>query len=214
MQAIFSLILFFVGFPNERVQEAYINPSVDNSTETFSWAVPNFVEIRDYAQEKFGWPKQKIDEIIKPVINKFNVKISQGRIDNYFQRERITLPSKGHLQSSKRVQNAIDKVLGKTSSNAQEPKAKKAKVSKSMSEQPTSEETPTVPKAGPSNVAPKASLYRKAMEEAKKQEAKQKAIEIYQKAKEKAKPKKKTKGYKPPSRRVMDNHNLSESDSD
>jgi hypothetical protein len=28
---------------------AYLNPVVDNSTEKFTWAVPNFVAVRDYA---------------------------------------------------------------------------------------------------------------------------------------------------------------------
>ena len=28
---------------------AYLNPSVDNSTEKFTWAVPNLVAVRDYA---------------------------------------------------------------------------------------------------------------------------------------------------------------------
>jgi hypothetical protein len=37
------------NFPSERVSLAYLNPEVDNSNEKFSWAIPNFVEIKDYA---------------------------------------------------------------------------------------------------------------------------------------------------------------------
>ena len=102
------------SFPSERISQAYLNPEVDNSTEKFSWAIPNFVAVRDFASEKFGWSKGKIDEVIKPVIKKLSVKISQDRIDNHFMASRISLPEKGKLQSSKRVKEAIDRVLGKS----------------------------------------------------------------------------------------------------
>ena len=102
------------SFPSERISQAYMNPEVDNSTEKFSWAIPNFVAVRDFASEKFGWSKGKIDEVIKPVIKKLSVKISQDRIDNHFIASRISLPEKGKLQSSKRVKEAIDRVLGKS----------------------------------------------------------------------------------------------------
>ena len=100
------------SFPNERVHLAYMNPEIDNSLEKFSWAIPNFVDIRDYASEKFGFTKGKIDEIIKPVIKKMSAKTSQERIDNFFQTSRNNLPEKGHYQASKRVKEAIGKVLG------------------------------------------------------------------------------------------------------
>ena len=41
--------LIFPDFPSEPVFMAYLNPVVDNSTEKFSWAVPNFVAVRDFA---------------------------------------------------------------------------------------------------------------------------------------------------------------------
>ena len=99
------------NFPSERIHIAYMNPEVDNSLEKFSWAIPNFVDIRDYASEKFGWTKVKIDEIIKPVIKKMGVKTSQERIDNFFMTSRKHLADKGQYQASKRVKEAIGKVL-------------------------------------------------------------------------------------------------------
>ncbi len=56
---------------------AYLNPAVDNSTEKFTWAVPNLVAVRDFAADKFGWQWQKIDEMLKPVIKKLSMKITQ-----------------------------------------------------------------------------------------------------------------------------------------
>ena len=40
------------------------------------------------------------------------VKNSQERIDNFFLTSRHSLPEKGHYQASKRVKEAIGKVLG------------------------------------------------------------------------------------------------------
>ena len=51
------------------------------------------------------------------MIKKLSVKNSQDRIDNFFSTTRISLPEKGHYQSSKRVKEAIGKVLGKNPEN-------------------------------------------------------------------------------------------------
>eukprot|EP00095_Tigriopus_kingsejongensis_P003704 maker-scaffold382_size189932-snap-gene-0.25 protein:Tk03704 transcript:maker-scaffold382_size189932-snap-gene-0.25-mRNA-1 annotation:"dna repair protein complementing xp-g cells-like protein" len=212
-------------FPNENVVQAYIQPSVDNSLEAFSWAVPNFVEICDYAQDKFGWPKHKVDEIIKPVIKKFHVKISQGRIDGYFQRERVALPDKGHYQNSKRMKSAIDKVLGKKSVAGPKSKAK----SGSPQVEPKVGTKKAEPKAGGSKpeshqVDPKylekaqkalahksnkPPLFRKALEDAKKEEAKLKAIQVFAAAKQG----KKKAEKKAPKRVVLKTHALSDDES-
>ena len=41
------------SFPSEMVREAYLHPSIDESKESFSWAVPNLVAVRDFALERF-----------------------------------------------------------------------------------------------------------------------------------------------------------------
>ena len=45
------------SFPSDRINHAYMNPEIDNSTEKFTWAIPNFVAVRDFAAEKFGWTR-------------------------------------------------------------------------------------------------------------------------------------------------------------
>ena len=90
-------MLFLSGFPSDRVATAYLSPDVDSSTELFSWAVPNFVEISDFAQDRLGWPRQKVDEIIKPVIKKLNNKAVQVMISFlesvviFFNAEQVTI---------------------------------------------------------------------------------------------------------------------------
>ncbi|XP_059081318.1 DNA excision repair protein ERCC-5 homolog isoform X2 [Tigriopus californicus] len=207
------------NFPNEQVVDAYFSPKVDNSLEEFSWAVPNFVEIRDYAQEKFGWPKVKIDEIIMPVIKKFNVKITQGRIDNFFQRERLTLPSKGQFQNSKRMQAAIDRVMGKElpSKKTNKPvkgesvtKTKKPSMAKPQVQDSVSPKVLEKAQKDLANATDKAPLYLKALDEARKQEAKLKAIEVFKKSQEKLRGGKKRPLEKGRQRTVLAKHNLSE----
>ena len=95
-----------------------MSPTVDTSTEKFTWAVPNFVAVRDYTSDKFGWTKAKTDQVVKPIIRKMTAMGQsiefQSRIDNYFQSERTVLPKKGRkLESSKRVKEAIQRVLHK-----------------------------------------------------------------------------------------------------
>merc|ERR1719319_1352440 len=73
-------------FPNEAILAAYLTPQVDQSGEKFSWAVPNLVEVRDFAMDKFGWGKLQCDQLLKPVIRSLENNKSQTRIDNYFHR--------------------------------------------------------------------------------------------------------------------------------
>lgn len=186
------------NFPSDRISGAYMNPKVDNSLEKFSWAIPNFVDIRDYATEKFGWNRGKLDEMMKPVIKKMSVKISQERIDNFFLTSRISLPEKGHYQASKRVKEAISKVLGKS-----EPESKKRK---------TAVKEPKKPKESNKLKEPQVSkppVDWKKEDELKKLEAKKKALQVL---KSTAASKKKKKHQL--KRKVLASHNLSESDSD
>ncbi len=194
-----------------------MNPEIDNSLEKFSWAIPNFVAIRDYASEKFGWSGGKIDEIIKPVIKKMSVKINQERIDNFFLASRIVLPEKGQYQSSRRVKDAIDKVLGKSGQADNGKAGKKRKIVEAKRKEPAKKAT--TEKASKDSEEPKSAVVLppkdwKREEELKQQEAKRKALEVLKKIKsEKAKKAKKGKTHTV-QRRVLSNHNLSESDSD
>ncbi len=216
-----------VNFPSTRIVQAYLNPEVDNSNEKFSWAIPNFVAIRDYASEKFGWSRHKIDEIIKPVIKQLSTRISQERIDNYFLTHRLALSDKGQYQSSKRVQQAIGKVLGKTTDEGQPSKPSKPKKRKVAAAAKTKVQEPKA-KSGRKSQEVKASTSQetdlqpivvlppkdwKAEDKRKQEEAKKRAAEILRKSKAKTKAKK-AAVKSTIQRKVLTQHNLSESDSD
>jgi len=226
------------NFPSMEVFDAYINPIVDTSTEKFSWAIPNFVAVRDYTSDKFGWSKGKTDQVLMPVIQKMtsigkNAEF-QSRIDNYFQSERMELPKKGSkLESSKRVKDAIDKVLNKKSSeeldNPNDKQKSKEKKSKSNSSRPkkTGKQLDDLGKnlLDPSAVVTSQPVKSTKQDLSDKDLAKQKAIEIYQKSQNLKRPKtnnskaasksaikvKKSK-VKTDKRKILQSHNLSESE--
>eukprot|EP01126_Amoeba_proteus_P025125 TRINITY_DN25121_c0_g1_i1.p1 TRINITY_DN25121_c0_g1~~TRINITY_DN25121_c0_g1_i1.p1 ORF type:complete len:193 (-),score=66.56 TRINITY_DN25121_c0_g1_i1:76-654(-) len=59
-------------FPDKEILDAYMFPQVDRNKEEFSWAVPNLNQLRMFLAEKFGWSREKTDEKILPVIQRYN----------------------------------------------------------------------------------------------------------------------------------------------
>ncbi|XP_050394306.1 DNA excision repair protein ERCC-5 [Patella vulgata] len=59
---------FNPGFPSEVVVEAYLKPTVDESLDKFSWGTPDLDLLRDFGKSKLGWSKEKVDELIKPLL--------------------------------------------------------------------------------------------------------------------------------------------------
>lgn len=224
------------NFPRQDVFDAYMNPIIDTSTEKFSWAIPNFVAVRDYTSEKFGWSQGKTDQILKPVIRKMTAigekAKFQSRIDNYFQSERLELPKKGSkLESSKRVKEAIDRVLnkheGEKIENDNGKSKNKVKSSKTKDKQKKNNKHKSDMNTNLDQETPKITINPEPNTKtdlSDKEQAKQKAIEIYKKSQElkRSKPKvapKSTSKVKKPKlktdkRKVMAAHNLSESDDD
>lgn len=214
----------FQDFPSAAVSAAYVDPSVDNSTDKFSWAVPNFVEIRDFAETNLGWPRKKIDELMRPVMKRFGGerKSTQKRIDSFFAAETttaISMDSRGRYQSSQRVKTAIDKVLGRVP-RAEEVRIIGARVS-SHNHVDVDWLAVLQARSKPVEKAPEDSVVRD--EQLGKDEAKRKAVEIYKrslgggskcKKRKGVATKKATKATNKTRRVVTAQHNLSESESD
>lgn len=64
----------WLGFPSQAVVSAYLQPRVDESREPFSWGSPDLVGLRDYAERKFGWSRNRTDQILQPVVNRMSQK--------------------------------------------------------------------------------------------------------------------------------------------
>lgn len=96
------------GFPSAVVVRAYLEPSVDASKETFSWGTPDLDALRTFGQHKLGWPREKLDDLLLPVLRRMGEKQSQTRMDQYLHV--LQSPRKPKLFPSKRLCKALDKM--------------------------------------------------------------------------------------------------------
>ncbi|KNZ56545.1 hypothetical protein VP01_237g12 [Puccinia sorghi] len=78
------------GWPNPAVAEAYLHPTVDNSTEKFVWGVPDLEGIREFLYDHLSWSSIKTDELIIPLIKRQTHRLNgtlqtQGVLDDFFE---------------------------------------------------------------------------------------------------------------------------------
>ncbi|KAI8356648.1 hypothetical protein BD560DRAFT_426449 [Blakeslea trispora] len=102
-------------FPNPIVKNAYYHPTVDDSSQQFEWGQPQLELLRTFLMEAFGWPEDKADQVLLPVLREMNKKKATGEqstIGSFFQVagnvSSTTTPSTQKKHSSKRVQNIVD----------------------------------------------------------------------------------------------------------
>ncbi|OQU95677.1 XPG I-domain-containing protein [Cladophialophora immunda] len=75
------------GFPDLRVDEAYLNPEVDSNSEPFQWGVPDLDKLRGFLMATIGWTQERTDEVLVPVIRDLNrreVEGTQSNITRFF----------------------------------------------------------------------------------------------------------------------------------
>lgn len=120
------------GFPNEAVFNAYVNPTVDDSQESFTWSLPDLDLLRDFSESNFGWSRSKADGILMPLIKRLAAHESQTRLDKFFSvtmdKTLPRLPSKRLRQAIKRVSSLSTKAVG--ASDAEDAKRRAIKVFK------------------------------------------------------------------------------------
>ncbi|XP_076657334.1 rad2 superfamily protein mus201 [Halictus rubicundus] len=97
------------GFPSQAVVQAYLVPKVDESKEAFTWGKPNTLLLSNYAKQKFGWTKEKFNEIMTPILKRLEEKQDQKFIDTYF-RLQSAVPKSIDVNLSKRVQKAVQRL--------------------------------------------------------------------------------------------------------
>ncbi|KAF2823585.1 PIN domain-like protein [Ophiobolus disseminans] len=67
-----------VGFPDQRVAEAYFKPEVDSDPEPFQWGVPDLAALRTFLSSQIGWSWERTDEVLVPVIKDMNRREKEG----------------------------------------------------------------------------------------------------------------------------------------
>lgn len=106
-------VAFFDSFPSEQVVKAYLEPTVDESRECFSWSKPDIMGLIDFAKEKFGWTQVKSMEMLKPVIKRMEETTMQKSIKDFFKtKHKITTGTDAEDRMSKRVKQAVKKIGG------------------------------------------------------------------------------------------------------
>ncbi|KAG4303878.1 hypothetical protein PORY_002732 [Pneumocystis oryctolagi] len=115
-------VLFLQDFPNPLVDKAYLEPEVDSSLQQFEWGVPDLDNLRDFLKSTIGWPLQKINEMIIPVIKNMNLKraneVQTNLTDYLFTNSINTFNSQRTKKNTKANKNLNNlKKSKKTSSN-------------------------------------------------------------------------------------------------
>lgn len=130
----------FEGFPSPNVLRAYLEPTIDSSTEPFTWGQIDIESIMELTKTKLGWTRLKTEEIINPVLKRLNEK-KQTTIRDYFK---IQLEKKvfDTQKLSKRVQKAVGR-MGGEEEKVEEKKVVKATRKRAATKNKKTEEIPT-----------------------------------------------------------------------
>lgn len=66
------------GFPDKRVEMAYLEPEVDADPQAFQWGVPDLDKLRSFLMATIGWTQERTDEVLVPVIKDMNRRLDEG----------------------------------------------------------------------------------------------------------------------------------------
>ncbi|KAI9772819.1 MAG: DNA repair protein rad2 [Candelina submexicana] len=66
------------GFPDPRVDVAYLEPEVDSNPSPFAWGVPDLDALRSFLMATIGWSQERTDEVLVPVIKDMNRRENEG----------------------------------------------------------------------------------------------------------------------------------------
>ncbi|CAE6417991.1 unnamed protein product [Rhizoctonia solani] len=106
-------------WPNPKVREAYLEPTVDESEERFQWGLPDLDGLRRFLGDELSWPTEKVDETIIPIIRRMTQRSSsttanrQGTLTSFIEGHTFTsnnvtrAPRKTQAYASKRLQQVV-----------------------------------------------------------------------------------------------------------
>ena len=71
-------------FPNEKVMQEYRQPKIDLSKDSFRWGKPDLPHLLAFCAAKFCWPREKTEELLKPVLAAYEAQEMQLRLESFF----------------------------------------------------------------------------------------------------------------------------------
>lgn len=78
-------LLLPTGFPDKRVDQAYLQPEVDHDPSPFAWGVPDLDALRSFLMATIGWSQERTDEVLVPVVKDMNRRENEGTQANITQ---------------------------------------------------------------------------------------------------------------------------------
>jgi hypothetical protein len=179
-----SSISFFnlKGFPNRTVVEAYLRPEVNESRARFTWNCPDRDALRDYLFEKIGWNRDKFNSVVLPVLERFNSRDTQLRIDSFFAR--FSAKTMATPNISKRVLNAIQRADFRDEEQGSSPPKRRKEPPKGGEKRRVGakKSAATVPVASTSSSGQEEVIWQKEMDKQRLESNKQRAIELFRQA--------------------------------
>lgn len=100
-------------FPNPVVIDAYLNPRVEHSAESFAWGRIDLDLLRKFALKTLNWNSQKVDDLVCPVLRKMNSAETQSKVTDFFASSSTSINACSTFQS-KRLKSAFSKLLTST----------------------------------------------------------------------------------------------------
>ncbi|KTA95773.1 DNA repair protein RAD2 [Nakaseomyces glabratus] len=97
-------------FPSVFVADSYLNPEVDHDKTPFTWANPDLDMLRQFLYSYLGWPQEKSDEVLIPLIRDINARKKapkQSTLTDFFPREYLDHKK---LNLGKRITTATGKL--------------------------------------------------------------------------------------------------------
>lgn len=70
-------------FPAENVLNAYLNPIVDKSEDSFSWGKPDINKLINFCSQKMGWEASDTSRMLEPLSNRLKEGMRQTRLDMF-----------------------------------------------------------------------------------------------------------------------------------
>lgn len=98
-----------VDFPSPAVEDAYLNPQVDSSSENFVWGIPDLEGIRRFLMSAVGWGPEKTDEVLVPIVRDINRRALEGTQSNI---TRYFTMARGNEENSGSNREIIDQGAG------------------------------------------------------------------------------------------------------
>eukprot|EP00939_MAST-03C_sp_MAST-3C-sp1_P003218 g3218.t1 len=73
------------GFPSKAVVDAFFKPSVDSSTEPFSWSIPNANALISWCERKLDWDREKASQVVTDLVRATRANAAQPTLGAWFR---------------------------------------------------------------------------------------------------------------------------------